>query len=386
MARPTRIHGAAALIAVLLLALLAASMVLAQLAHLAPNARRDAASDRALASAREALLAYAADRPIGNVVGPGYLPCPDLDGDGWAEPICGSLDGDRGNAERLGQLPWKTLGVEDLRDGHGERLWYAVATKFKGLLNCASSPACIDMSPRAARGTITVRDADGRVTHDGTLADPARPGAVAVVIAPGAALERRYPQARPQRRGDCGGRCDARDYLEAAPPGQGAEDNADFSDRLDAARSQNANGFIRGPVHDSLGQVAVNDRVLAIGEAELVGRAMRRVALELGQCLRFYASRPENGGRLPWPEAACGAGGTPAFGRVPDTPFASTRLASGGRMLDRWWRAQAKLPERLDELPTAAQGCRIAELAHDEGETRTRAPGSPPEEDRKSVV
>jgi len=49
-------------------------------------------------------------------------------------------------------------------------------------------------------------------------------------------------------------------------------------------------------------------------------------------------------------------------------------------MLDRWWRAQAKLPERLDELPTAAQGCRIAELAHDEGETRTRAPGSPPEE------
>ena len=123
------------------------------------GAQRDRVSDRALAQAREALLAYAADRPINAAVGPGYLPCPDLDDDGWAEATCGSQNGDSGQADRLGRLPWKTLGVPDLRDGYGERLWYAVSSKYKGLLNCAVSRACLDMTPDAALGTITVRDA-----------------------------------------------------------------------------------------------------------------------------------------------------------------------------------------------------------------------------------
>jgi hypothetical protein len=26
--------------------------------------------------------------------------------------------------QRMGRLPWKTLRLPDLRDGHGERLWY----------------------------------------------------------------------------------------------------------------------------------------------------------------------------------------------------------------------------------------------------------------------
>ncbi len=46
---------------------------------------REQVSERALATAREALLAYAASRAIDPVVGPGYLPCTDFDGDGWAE-------------------------------------------------------------------------------------------------------------------------------------------------------------------------------------------------------------------------------------------------------------------------------------------------------------
>ena len=75
-------------------------------------------------------------------MGPGYLPCPDTDGDGWAEATCGSLDGASGQASRLGLLPWKTLGLPDLRDGYGERLWYAVSSKYKGLLNCGVSRAC----------------------------------------------------------------------------------------------------------------------------------------------------------------------------------------------------------------------------------------------------
>ena len=133
------------------------------------------------------------DRPAHHaVVGPGYLPCPDLDNDGWAEATCGSQNGDSGQAERLGRLPWKTLGLPDLRDGYGERLWYAVSSKYKGLLNCAVSRACLDMTPEAALGTISVRDTAGALLHDGTLGDARRAGggALAVVIAPGPPLTR----------------------------------------------------------------------------------------------------------------------------------------------------------------------------------------------------
>src|SRR6185437_7723389 len=222
------------------------------------------------------LIAYAADRPINAAVGPGYLPCPDLDNDGWAESTCGSQDGSSGQAERLGRLPWKTLGLQDLRDGDGERLWYAVSSKYKGLLNCGVSRACIDMTPPVALGTITVRDASGRPVHDGTLAVPGRAqdgGALAVVIAAGAPLERigadasRTMQRRECASADCDseGRCltdppqraapcNPANYLDRSP----AEDNADFVDRNDpAGRAANANGFIAGPVFAADGALAV---------------------------------------------------------------------------------------------------------------------------------
>ena len=269
---------------------------------------RDRATERSLALAREALIAYAADRPVDTIVGPGYLPCPDLDGDGWAEPTCGSLSGDSGQAQRLGLLPWKTLGIAQLRDGAGEPLWYAVAAKYKGLLNCAASRACIDLSPAAAIGTITVRDAAGNVLHDGTLDDPRLPnaGAAAVVIAPGAPLARWAGVA--QRRGCAPSPCVVPNYLDAAPWG---EDNAAFVDRNDATRAANRDGFVAGPVVDAAGELWVNDRLLAIGYGDLMPRVMTRVALEAGHCLRLAAQRD---GRLPTPEPACEGA---AWGRVP---------------------------------------------------------------------
>jgi hypothetical protein len=143
-------------------------------------------------------------------------------------------------------------GIPDLRDGHGERLWYAVSSKHKGLLNCAQSRACLDMSPDAALGTITVRDASGAIVHDGRSTDlyaVERTGAVAVIIAPGPPL-RRLGEAGEQRRTGEDARKPA-SYLDKAPAGAGGEDNADFVDRNDAAgRARNDNGFIQGPVFD----------------------------------------------------------------------------------------------------------------------------------------
>jgi hypothetical protein len=125
-------------------------------------------------------------------------------------------------------------------------------------------------------------------------------------------------------------KCHPANYLEKAPAIVGpGEDNADFVDRNDpAGRALNGNGFIQGPVHAADGSLVVNDRVSAITYRDVMPRVMRRVALEVAQCLAYYGARPENGGRYPTPAPACrqdssdaaiawGDGSAVFFGRVP---------------------------------------------------------------------
>jgi len=377
-----------AIAAFLSLALLVA--LTAAVARSATGPQRAAASDRTLAIAREALIAHATSRPLDEIVGPGYLPCPDLDDDGWAEPTCGSLTGETGQWQRLGRLPWKTLGLPDLRDAFGERLWYAVSSKHKGLLNCAASPACLDMSPEAAVGTITVRDAAGNVLHDGTAAGPYEPGkggAVAVIIAPGPALARwsglgasGTTQERTCEGGSCNAagrcltepptltpKCNPANYLDRAPgPAYSDEDNARFVDRNDApGRPANRDGFILGPVASHDGTLWVNDRLAVVSYDDLMPRVMRRVAEEVATCLRAYAAQPENRGRLPWATPLCRARATdPAirwsdasgahFGRVPDTPFLST-IRDGGATMLPGWPADCRIADASGDTSSSAR-------------------------------
>lgn len=69
--------------------------------------------------AKEALLGYALRQSP-----PGLLPCPDSDGDGRA-----NLSGVSCSVQR-GFLPYRTLGLDELRDGSGARLWYAVELNY----------------------------------------------------------------------------------------------------------------------------------------------------------------------------------------------------------------------------------------------------------------
>lgn len=349
MKRHARHRGAGLiLVALFLLAVMGSVAAIGMSAH-ATHVHRNRLSERALAQAREALIAFAAERPITREVGPGYLPCPDTDDDGWAEATCGSLSGHLGQAERLGRLPWKTLGLPDLRDGHGERLWYAVSTRHKGLLNCAASPECREMSPASALGTLTVRDPSGAVLHDGTAADPARAadgGAIAVVIAPGTPLARLdgHVQKRECRAGDCdslgrcvaeppwrAARCDPANYLDVAPARAGGEDNAAFHDRSDhAGRARNVDGFIHGPVVAPGGEPAVNDRIAVIAYNDLMPRVMARVALEVVHCLRT-----QPGGASP-PAAACDEGAS--LGRVDAGAFDGA-TCNARATEPAWWPA-----------------------------------------------
>jgi type II secretory pathway pseudopilin PulG len=385
MPPPSRERGAILALLAALLAIAITAVFTTALASVAGEQGRSKATERALATAREALIAYATSRPIDAVVGPGYLPCPDRDDDGWAEPTCGSMSGDTGQWQRLGRLPWKTLGLPDLRDGSGERLWYAVSSKHKGLLNCTVSVECLDLSPESALGTITVRDASGTVIHDGTSASPYDPGsggAVAVVIAPGPPLARwngldgsRRMQVRTCEGGRCGetGRCltdpptltpkcDPANYLDRSPgPAFADEDNARFIDRNDVAgRTGNRDGFIQGPIVGSDGTPWVNDRIAIVSYDDLMPRVMRRVGEEVASCLQQYADHPAHAGRTPWAAPTCrsldgnallrGADASGVrFGRIPDTPFAATERDSGGALSPQWHHGPA--------------GCHIADAA-----------------------
>lgn len=80
---------------------------------------RDQVTEQVLSLAKNALVA----RAVRDENRPGSLPCPDIDGDG-------SADGSN-CAAYLGYLPWRTLGLPELRDGSGERLWYALSPNFR---------------------------------------------------------------------------------------------------------------------------------------------------------------------------------------------------------------------------------------------------------------
>jgi hypothetical protein len=198
-----------------------------------------------------------------------------------------------------------------------------VSSRHKGLLNCAASRACVDMTPPAALGTITVRGPSGELLHDGTLSDPASAalgGAAAVVIAPGAPLRR--SDGHVQQRG-CTARCDPRDYLDAAP----FEDNAAFRDRNDpAGRAANSDGFVQGPVRAE-GAIAVNDRIAVVAYPQLMARVKARIALELAMCLRSVSP-------LPAPANACG--GSAELGRVPDAALAAAACNAAADE-SGWW-------------------------------------------------
>ncbi len=82
-----------------------------------------------------------------------------------ASRIC--LQGNQLPELRPGRLPWRTLGLADLRDADGERLWYAVSPNFR---DYASQVLIND----ATAGTLSVSGASN-------LND-----VVAIVFAPGA--------------------------------------------------------------------------------------------------------------------------------------------------------------------------------------------------------
>jgi len=219
---PHKQRGVALLLLLTLVVLVASYALLRQLNREKPDILRAGDNAAVLARAKAALLGYA----LKSTVRPGELPCPDTDNDGNSNigATCGAY---------LGRLPWRTLGLEDLRDTDGERLWYALDAAFDGTAPINSE-------------TMAGLSLNGAATRY-----------VALVFAPGESLA---GQARPQAATGNVSR-----YLEG----------------------DNANGdtnFV------TTGVAPFNDQLMAISEAELLRAVERRVLGELkAKLTRYYA-------------------------------------------------------------------------------------------------
>jgi type II secretory pathway pseudopilin PulG len=124
-------RGAALMIIIVILVVAIVAGLVGALSLSALNSARQEKTSAALAQAKDALLG----RAVSNDNMPGSLPCPDQ-----MTTIVGTNVPDDGIADLLvgndcpsyiGRLPWKTLGLSDLRDGSGERLWYALSPAFR---------------------------------------------------------------------------------------------------------------------------------------------------------------------------------------------------------------------------------------------------------------
>ncbi len=309
--RSAQQHGQALIAALLLVTVLAAG---AMLANGELRARSEAVAHarslEALAQARSALIGYAIsyeERHPGE--GYGLLPCPDSGNDG-STPIgaCGPRD-----VAAIGRLPWRTLGLPDLRDGWGECLWYAVA----GSVKHNPKPLTLNWD---SPGQFELFGADGS-----RLAVAAPDGrAIAVIFAPGRALDG-----------------------QIRPPGRAFGCSGSDSALMDRAQYLD-DDYLAGTGPISISQhgaqpgepATANDLMVSIGTDDLFDALRQRhdfagyVDALIDRAAAALAERLVSGG-ADWLARHAVTTGSLAIGALP--PAEVLGLPAGGRAtLDRW--------------------------------------------------
>jgi type II secretory pathway pseudopilin PulG len=205
----------------ILLVLLVMGALAYLIGNLAPELnepRRERQTQEVLAQARDALIGYALryresqpDRVYG------YLPLPDLGRSRNNNVACtppneegcdaANFAGNAINTTVIGRLPWRTLGIEPLRDANGECLWYAISGSHQRVQ--ATTPMNWDTLSH-----LDVVVANGSASLVAALAS-AHQRPVAVIFSPGPPLA---SQNRGNLGGDdvtqCGGNYDVRNYLD----------------------------------------------------------------------------------------------------------------------------------------------------------------------------
>lgn len=251
-----------------------------------------------LAEVKQALVG----RAVADDDRPGSLPCPDaltnipgvnVPDDGIADVLVGS-----NCPSYIGRLPWRTLGLTDFRDEHGERLWYALSPNFRD--HASAQPLNSDTK-------------GNRVVYAHNTSQTLEAQAVAVIFAPGGPVGNQLrdntivacpSMGVPVPRSQC-----ADNYLEAS------------------ATVNNASGT--GPYIAAQRNARFNDRVAVLTTANLMPLVEMRVASELRDVLINY--RIESScGCYPWAALALGVS-VPGLnrGRVPGSSALPEAWGSG---------------------------------------------------------
>lgn len=294
-ARPHRVkakqHGAALLVMLVIVVMGAATSLVSSLSTTALKNARQEKTAASLAQAKDALIGKA----IIYSDYPGSLPCPDTDNDGDSDSVGGSPNDEC--PKYVGRLPWKTLGLPDLRDAAGERLWYTLSRNFRRY---------ISVRPLNSDTTGTLN-----ITGDYTASN-----LVAIVFSPGAPVSS-------QARGDINTactlpfssdpKCMPSNYLEGsnANPSPGVAPNTNYRYELQS---------------DSF-----NDQLIGISYQQLLPLVEKRIAREAKNCLDNYAV--DSNYKYPWatpvPDTSNYLGTINTFfGRIPRTPAIQTNSAS----------------------------------------------------------
>ena len=216
---------------------------------------RDANTAIALAKAKAALLAYALS---GDIAGrPGEFPCPTVLAPntanyGTSAAGCATVS--------IGRLPWKTLGIQELFDGAGEPLWYAVSGNFRPPY---TTTRVINSD---TLGNLTVYAAGGSTV----LANQV----VAVLFAPGAPVS---TQNRTTNVSLC------------ATTSTSIAGNVCAANYLDTASGRN-NATNAGPYIADRSSATFNDRIAYLTTADFMPKIEERIAVILTQTLNYYYS------------------------------------------------------------------------------------------------
>lgn len=263
------------MVMLVILILGASAMLLNALNSATPQLARARVTADALAQAKEALIG----RAVADNNHPGSLPCPDTHApsnamEGRADSSC--------TINTLGRLPWKTLGLPDLRDGSGERLWYTLSPNFAdNTSNNISSNS---------NGTLLVYDNSGT-----SLLTPPGSEAVAIIFAPGAVTGNQ------QRNSDV--------------------DKTTASNYLDTGPNSRNNSSAVGPFITAEKNTSFNDHLMIIRTSDLIHLVEMRVAKELSKAFTNYKT---TNGNYPYPakfsactSSSCVADASQCFGKVP---------------------------------------------------------------------
>jgi len=227
-----RQRGAALLIFLIFLTMGTAAWLVNSFDAATIDARRQQQTELALRKARDAIIGYMLKyRDEQNSHGQagrmyGYLPMPDLGTSRNGNIGCRTNSSDATTEQEgceanisddplptlVGRLPWRTLGIEPLRDGHGECLWLIVAAPH--LAGNSWRSGTLEMNWDTL-GQFDILSAQGSTELDNRVKQVHdRP--VAIIFAPG-------PRLPNQNRGalnvsddvsQCGGNYDARNYLD----------------------------------------------------------------------------------------------------------------------------------------------------------------------------